>query len=78
MDASRMLSLVHAAQLERERQVLKGYYDEHDSSHTSGEWLALIQQCVDQIQYRTERELEIQNQYGDVKDLPDVVLDAYD
>ena len=78
MDASGMLSLAPAAQLERERQVLRGYDEQHDAGHTGREWLALIQQRVDQIQYRTERELEMQNQYGDVKDWPDGVLDAYD
>ena len=37
MDASRMLGLVYAAQLERERQVLLGHDDEHDAGHTAGE-----------------------------------------
>ena len=73
MDASRMLSLVHAAQLELERQVPKG----SDEAHTAGEWLVLVQQHVDQLRSRTERLILMESQYGLVESWPDAALEDW-
>ena len=78
MDASRMLSLVHAAQLERERQVLRGYDSAHDSGHTAGEWIAMVQQYVEELRDRTEQDARMERQYGDAEDWPDGVVEQYD
>ena len=41
--------------------------------------MALVQQFVDLLRQRTEREIQMQNQYGvDVKDWPEAVKDEYD
>ena len=48
MDASKLLGLVYAAQLERERQILKGYDSAHDASHTAGSgwrWFRSMRIC---------------------------------
>ena len=71
MDSSKMLSLVYAAQL-REHQVPKA-----DEAHTAGEWLALIQQNLDQIRSRTERLILTESQFGPMEDWPEAALEDW-
>ena len=78
MDASKLLGLVYAAQLERVRQVSKGYDAAHDTGHTHAEWAALVQKHVDALIARSEQDAWMQQHYGPEEGWAEEVMEQYD